>query len=307
MRFKLPLFFLSLLLISSSAFAQQGGHIIKRSVYSFPSWEIAKETTQVDERHATKDEYDAAVKDMRYVFEKITYNSDGLEVVAYLYGPKKKSKSKRPVIVFNRWSYRLGDIAPVLLPILHRLVKKGFTVVAPMYRGSAGAEGRDELGGADLNDLMNVVGLLNELESVDTGNIFLYGESRGSLMIYLAIREGFPARAAATYGGFTDFDYFLKNDAGGGRTSTIWPDFEENREEIVARRSAIQWVDKLNIPLLLLHVPQYFLWRTDQSPVWNYLSPAAVSELLFPPSGRLSEIQSAFCSALRYARRPQRE
>lgn len=253
MTLKRQSFILILLLISNSALAQQGGHIIKRSVYSFPSWEIAKENTQVDERHATKNEYNSALKDKRYVFETIHYSSDGLDVIAYLYGPEKKSKTKRPVIVFNRWSYRLGDIAPVLLPILHRLVKKGFTVVAPMYRGSAGAEGRDELGGADLNDLMNVVGLLRELKSVDTRNIFLYGESRGSLMIYLAIREGFPARAAATYGGFTDFDYFLKNDAGGARTSTIWPDFEENREEIIARRSAIQWSDKLNIPLLLLH------------------------------------------------------
>lgn len=246
-------FILILLLISNSALAQQGGQIIKRTVYSFPSWEIAKETTLVDERHATKEEYNVALKDKRYVFETIHYNSDGLDVVAYLYGPKKKSKTKSPVIVFNRWSYRLGDIAPVLLPILHRLVKKGFTVVAPMYRGSAGAGGRDELGGADLNDLMNVVGLLGELRSVDTRNIFLYGESRGALMIFLAIREGFPARAAATYGGFTDFDYFLKYAAGGVGTSRIFPDFEENREEIVARRSAIQWSDKLNIPLLLMH------------------------------------------------------
>ena len=136
-------------------------------------------------------------------------------------------------------------------------MKKGFTVVAPMYRGSAGAGGRDELGGADLNDLMNVAGLLSELKSVDTRNIFLYGESRGAMMVYLAIREGFPARAAATYGGFTDFDYFLKNAAGGVGTSRIFPDFEENREEIVARRSAIQWYNKLNIPLLLMHGFQF--------------------------------------------------
>lgn len=253
MPYKGQSFILLLLLISSSASAQQGGHILERSVYSFPSWDIAKETTLVDERHATEDEYIAAVKDGRYVFEKIMYNSDGLEVVAYLYGPKKKSRAKNPVIVFNRWSYILGDIAPVLLPIFHRLVKEGFTIVAPMYRGSAGGEWRDELGGADLNDLMNVVGLLSELKSVDTNNVFLYGESRGSLMVYQAIKEGFPARAAATYGGFTDFDALVTNDPGGARTASIFPDFDENRTEIVARRSAVQWAEEINIPLMLMH------------------------------------------------------
>jgi len=253
MPYKGQSFILLLLLISNSALAQQGGHILERSVYSFPSWDIAIETTLVDERHATKEEYIAAVKDGRYVFEEIIYNSDGLEVVAYLYSPKKKSRAKNPVIVFNRWGYILGDIAPVLLPMFHRLAKEGFTIVAPMYRGSAGGEGRDELGGADLNDLMNIVGLLSELKSVDTNNVFLYGESRGSLMVYQAIKEGFPARAAATYGGFTDFDSLVTNDPGGARTASIFPNFDVNRTEIVARRSAVQWAEEINIPLLLMH------------------------------------------------------
>ncbi len=242
-----------LLLISNSALAQQGGHIIKRSVYSFPSWDSARESTSVEKRYATKGEYVAAVKDGRYVFEKIHYNSDGLELIAYLYGPKKKSKTKRPVILFNRGSYVRGDIAPELLPMFHRLAKAGFTIVAPMYRGSDGAEGHDELGGADLNDLMNVVGLLKELKSVDTQNVFLYGESRGGMMVFQAIRDGFPARAAATFGGFTDLTPLTETEQGKGMTAAIWPDFDENRTQIIKRRSAIQWPEKINIPLLLMH------------------------------------------------------
>jgi len=253
MLFKKHSFIVILLLISNLALAQQGGRIIERSVYSFPSWDTAKETTSVEKRYATKDEYVAAVKDGYYIFEKIHYHSDNLEVVAYLYGPKKKTKAKRPIIVFNRGSYVRGDIAPELLPMFHRLAKDGFTIVAPMYRGSDGAKGHDEMGGADLNDLMNVVGLLNELKSLDVQNVFLYGESRGGMMVFQAIRDGFPARAAATFGGFTDLTPMTTTERGKAMTGAIWPDFEKHRTQIITRRSAIQWPEKINIPLLLMH------------------------------------------------------
>ncbi len=253
MLFRRESFIFILLLVSNSAFAQQEGRIIDRSVYSFPSWDSAKETTSIEKRYATKDEYVSAVKDGQYVFEKIRYNSDDIEVVAYFYGPKKISKAKRPVIVFNRGSYIRGDIAPELLPMFHRLAKAGFTIVAPMYRGSDGAKGHDEMGGADLNDLMNVIGLINGLKSVDAQNVFLYGESRGGMMVFQAIRDGFPARAAATFGGFTDLTPMTTSEQGKAMIEAIWPDFENRRIQIITRRSAIQWPEKINIPLLLMH------------------------------------------------------
>ena len=98
---------------------------------------------------------------------------------------------KRPVIVYNRGSYVRADIAPELLPMFHRLANAGFAVLAPMYRGSDGGEGRDEMGGADLNDLMNVMPVLNQLDSLDTRNVFLYGESRGGMMVFQAIGMAF--------------------------------------------------------------------------------------------------------------------
>ena len=48
------------------------------------------------------------------------------------------------------------NAARELLVPFHRLADAGFVIVAPMYRGSEGAPGRDEMGGADLADLMNV-------------------------------------------------------------------------------------------------------------------------------------------------------
>ena len=243
---------LILLAFSVTPSQQQQGQVIERSAYDVPSWNRAVEATDV-ERYSTADEYAAAVRDDRYVLEILRYRSDGLAVIAYLYRPTSETGTKRPVIVFNRGSYIRGDIAAELLTMFHRLAEAGFTVVAPMYRGSHGGEGRDELGGEDLNDLMNVAGLLNGLGSVDAQNVFLYGESRGGMMVFQAIRDGFPARAAATFGAFTDLEVMASSDQGRAMAKSIWPNFDQQRDQIIARRSAIQWPAKLNIPLLLMH------------------------------------------------------
>ena len=83
---------------------------------------------------------------------------------------------------------------------IHRLTDAGFAVVAQMYRDSEGAPGRDELGGADLADLMNIQPVIAALPYADAGQMFLYGESKGGMMAPQALRDGFPARAAAVVG-----------------------------------------------------------------------------------------------------------
>jgi dipeptidyl aminopeptidase/acylaminoacyl peptidase len=204
------------------------------------------------EKYSTKGEYIAACAS-RYVLEKVRYRSDGLAVIAYFYRPKNSERTNRPVIVFNRGSYIRGAIAPELLPMFHRLAEAGFAVVAPMYRGSDGGEGRDEMGGSDLNDLLNISPVLSQLGALDTRNVFLYGESRGGMMVFQAVRDGFPARAAATFGAFTDLDEITSSSSGAATAKKIFPDFEERREEIISRRSALRWPERLGIPLLLMH------------------------------------------------------
>ncbi len=232
------------LILAETAWGQEP-RAVERIEYACPSWDAAVKLTAV-ERYSTKDEYVAAC-DSGYVLEKVRYRSAGLAVIAYFYHPKKSEVTKRPVIVFNRGSYVRTDIAPELIPTFHRLAIAGFAVVAPMYCGSGGGEGRDEMGGADLNDLMNILPVLRQLDSLDTRNVFLYGESRG------AIRDGFAARAAATVGAFTDLSELTSSGPGATTAKTIWPGFEERRNEIISRRSAIRWPERLGLPLLLMH------------------------------------------------------
>jgi dipeptidyl aminopeptidase/acylaminoacyl peptidase len=231
------------------------GSIVERQAYTFPPYEKALQATRVKE-YATKEEYERAVGDPSFEFEKLKYMSDGLRVIAYLYRPARVSGRKMPAIVFNRGDVIRGDIAPELVSFFHRLAAEGFVVLAPMYRQSDGGEGRDEVGGADVNDLMNVVPLAKSLGFVDMNNLFLYGESRGGMMTYLAVKKNFPANAAAVYGAFTDLEALIKFRPEVYRPQVLkqlWPDYDARKDEILRSRSAVYWPEMLGAPLLIMH------------------------------------------------------
>ena len=174
------------------------------------------------ERYASREEYEAARGDANFTLTRVSYPSGGLTVFAYLYAPAKKPDAPLPVIVLNR--------------------------------GSGGAKGRDELGGADVDDLMNTATLIRGLPYADPAKVFLYGESRGAMMTYQALRDRYPARAAAVYGGFTSVAELTKP---GGKfekaAAMIWPDYAEKKAEIDRRRSALDWADRIAVPLLIMH------------------------------------------------------
>lgn len=223
-----------------------------REPHVLPAYQAAAGQSDVA-LYTNESEYEAARQDPDLAFEKLVYKSDGLGVVAYLMSAA--DKRPRPTVVFNRGSYVRTNAAPEIFPLMHRLAAAGFTVLAPMYRGSEGAPGRDEMGGADLADVMATAALASEIAEIDAGALYLYGESRGGMMVYQALREGYPARAAAVYGGFTDLGRLIESDPEryGGMVAAIWPDFAENREAIVERRSALRFTDKLKAPLLVMH------------------------------------------------------
>jgi dipeptidyl aminopeptidase/acylaminoacyl peptidase len=237
---------LALTLLSQSTFAAT---IVERKVFTVPEYHTLKGI----ERYATRDEYDAARTDRRFQLEKLTYESGGLRVHAYLYAPAKAG-APLPAVVYNRGSFTRTEFADELLTTFHRLAKAGFIVIAPMYRGSGGAEGRDEMGGADLEDLMNVRAVVGEIPSIDSRNLFLYGESRGGMMVFQASRDRFSARAAAVFGAFTDLESFFREQPRAAEMAPkIWPGYEKDGAAIRERRSAIRWAEKLDVPLLILH------------------------------------------------------
>jgi dipeptidyl aminopeptidase/acylaminoacyl peptidase len=204
---------------------------------------------------SSREEYDAARADERYAFEQFTYESEGLTVGAYLYRPRKRSASPLPVIVYNRGSYtRPNGFAGEMLVMANRYGRAGFIVIAPHYRGSNGWQGRDEMGGADLADLMNIVPQVARIDGADASRVYLSGESRGGMMVYQALRDQFPAKAAAVWGAFTDLGPLVAPGSPQPKGAPqIWPDLEQNRDAIVERRSAIRWADRIRTPVLIMH------------------------------------------------------
>ena len=95
--------------------------------------------------YATEQEYESARADSDFAFERISYRVGNNELVAFLYH-RANYTGPRPTIVFNRGSYIRNNAAPEYLTMFNRLAKSGYTVIAPMYRGSEGTMGHDEMG-----------------------------------------------------------------------------------------------------------------------------------------------------------------
>ncbi|SFF57211.1 Prolyl oligopeptidase family protein [Halobacillus alkaliphilus] len=185
---------------------------------------------------------------------KITYRSDGLEVTGFMVRPKEIEKDL-PLLIFNRGgNQEYGEIDEKLLATYLSLwAKKGYVVLASQYRGNDGGEGKEEFGGADVNDVLNLVQAAEELPNVDVENKVMLGLSRGGMMTYLAIKEGVDIKAAAVVGGITDlFNFYKERVVVRGMLDELVGDPEENRDAF-KKRSAVYWPDQLDVPLLIMH------------------------------------------------------
>ena len=187
---------------------------------------------------------------------RIRYMSDGLKVVGYIWRPRESARTKLPVVIFNRGGNReRSQLTPWMAGGFYDFVVNGFVVIASQYRGVDGGEGSEEYGGADVHDVRNLLLVARSLDIVDMRNVFVFGNSRGGMMTYLALKHGLQVNAAAVVSGVTDL---FGNAADHPELVTsiyepLIPDFGNRRAEAMEERSAVRWADKINVPLLILH------------------------------------------------------
>jgi len=187
---------------------------------------------------------------------QITYVSGGTKVIGFIYKPVDTAGKHLPVILYARGGSRdFGKIIPdhLFFPD-HVFLEQGFIIVASQYRGVDGGEGHDEFGGKDLEDILSLVPLARGLEYADAKNLFLYGFSRGGMMTYLALKHGIRVNAAAVSAGPTDLASLgqLRPEMEKNYREMI-PDYEKDPAGTTRERSALEWPEKINTPLLILH------------------------------------------------------
>ncbi len=199
----------------------------------------------------------------------ITYLSDGLKVKGLLVSPK--NGENLPCIVFNRGGNReFGSlkIAHAAL-FMGPLAKEGYVVIASQYRGVAGGEGKEEFGGAELNDVLVLNEALKEIEQADPTRIGLYGWSRGGMMTYQALRASKSYKAAIVGGGVSDHWALIKDrpEIESNVLMELVPNYKANRAAELDNRSAIKWANEFpdNTPILLLHGNSDWRVKAEQS------------------------------------------
>lgn len=183
-------------------------------------------------------------------FYSITYVSDNQKVKGLLVEPKKDGKY--PVVIFNRGGNR--DFAQLTIATLimytSKLAEQGYIIIGSNYRE------KDEFGGAEINDVLNLTETVKEIEKADSKSIGMFGWSRGGMMTYLALQKSNKIKTAIVGNGVSDlFDTAkFRPKMETNVFAECIPDYWNNKESELKKRSVIYWADELdkNSSLLIL-------------------------------------------------------
>jgi len=189
------------------------------------------------------------------IVERITYLSDNLKVKGYIAYPIHNEGKKFPCIIWNRGGYEnKGAIDSFTARgMFGQIAILGYVVFASQYRGNAGGEGKEELGGSDVNDILNLIPLADELEFADKEKWGMEGWSRGGMMTFLTLLKNPNFKCAVLVGAISDLkDYVMTSDNRNSIYAKILG--KENFEKKLGERTIINFVNKLpKIPCLLMH------------------------------------------------------
>jgi dipeptidyl aminopeptidase/acylaminoacyl peptidase len=188
------------------------------------------------------------------VLYEITYMSDGLRVKGFLARPT--AAGVYPGVVVNHGG--LGSIAnPERVALF---AEAGYVSIGSHYRGNGGSEGVEDYGGQDVHDVLNAIKVLESLDYVDASRLGMWGVSHGGQMTLLAIAQGAPVRAAVTWHGVTDVEALVEFYRGSGDVGLGHDELmriigatPEEDPQAYAWRSPIRFIDKINVPLLVIH------------------------------------------------------
>ena len=127
----------------------------------------------------------------------------------------------------------------------------------------------EEFGGKDVNDILHLTEVIKELPEADTTRVGMYGWSRGGMMTYIALTKTKKIKAAVVGGAVSDNFSSIKDrpKMETNVLSELIPNYAENKDVELKKRSAIKWVDKFSkdVPILMLHGNSDWRVKPEQS------------------------------------------
>ncbi len=189
---------------------------------------------------------------------------DGLEMAAYLTLPAGRAAKNLPLIIMPHGGpYDVRDDGTYDADVQF-LANRGYAVLQPEYRGSGGygkdfyEKGKGQWGRAMQDDLDDGMDWLAKQGTIDPKRVCLVGSSYGGYAaLWGAVRNPERYRCAASFAGISDLKRQLKfwdGIASSKRDRTDWRQTIKGEATFdLTSVSPLYTVDKLQIPLLLVH------------------------------------------------------
>lgn len=191
------------------------------------------------------------------VAEEVLYASGGCRVAGYRVTPPAASARPVPALLFPRGGVTVGTLLRrTNLSYLARLASAGpYVVLATQYRGWREGTCVDQLGGADVRDVVSLAALADASPGVDPERRYAYGPSRGGSMILQALRAGLRLDAAVTVGAPLDVADTWRHSGRALRlpVTRALGGTPDQVPEVYARRSPVSWPEAIETPVLVLH------------------------------------------------------
>lgn len=202
----------------------------------------------------------------RAAFSQVEYPStDGLRIPAYLFLPTG-TKGPGPAVIYVHGSQH-GQFTSRNLARVLALVDRGYAVLAPDYRSSAGYGpgfyAAADYGGLEIDDLLAARDWLAGLPAVDPARIAILGLSHGGYNVLMSLARA-PGAFAAGVDFFGPTDLVWRLTAPPGTNPNAEADDRAEFERMVGRsfdeapelyraRSPRYLAERITTPLLILH------------------------------------------------------
>lgn len=201
----------------------------------------------VEQKELLKNGYSDEIIDNVSTY-KIKYLSGDVKVSGYLSYPRNPEK-KYPVIIWNRGGFkRSGRLDDFLASgILGEIAAWNFVVLSSNYRKN------DEIGGKDVDDVMNLIEVAKEFPFADCEKMGIEGWSRGGMMTYKVLQRTSDFKCAIIVSGLADMRRSVEINTSLRRmvNSLNLSDYED----FIHNRTSLNFIDKINtaVPIFFIH------------------------------------------------------